>query len=217
MGKPIPELNPKPLRDQFAVGQIKIRLAGRFVQVHCLKRLGADRDPKSVCRANLRQNELGWKVAIASGCIGATRSRGNAGDRECEKTSNPPTTQRISSAILVIARSHFQTHPPSFLDERSPNSAAFYFIENSLRRYCFVFAQYFSDQHESVVQVSFGVVLEAGQVRAATPLYGIRRNAQRTGMSHHSTTRRRPWLGLGLNRLATFSETAERIKVHLRP
>src|SRR6516162_3061413 len=31
-------------------------------------------------------------------------------------------------------------------------------------------------------------------------------------MSHHS-----PWLGLGLSRLATFSETAERIKVHLRP
>jgi hypothetical protein len=114
VGKPIRKLNPKPLRNQFAVGQIKIRLAGRFVQVHCLKRLGTDRDPKRVCRANLRQNELGWKVAIASGCVCATRSRGNAGDRECEKTSDPPTMERISSAILEIARSRFHTYPPSF-------------------------------------------------------------------------------------------------------
>src|SRR5215831_6884113 len=111
MDNAVLKLNAELLRNQFAIGSSKAGFAGRIYGFNSLHLQRADGEPYRVCRANLRQNELARKVAIASGCVGVTRGRDYARYHERENSSDPPEMVRTSSAMLVAGRSVFHTHP----------------------------------------------------------------------------------------------------------
>jgi hypothetical protein len=73
--------------------------------------LGAEIDPKSVGRADLRQNKVGWKVSVAGGCVGIARSRVQTSYREREKTADAAAAKTTLPAILVTGRFVSHTIP----------------------------------------------------------------------------------------------------------
>ena len=101
------KLNAKPFSDQFAV------ISGELSLPSLRRRLAAEGAPKSVCRANLRQDEGGWKISVASGRVGVTRGRDQSADRECEKPTDAPSTIQTIPAIWVTGPAVFHTNPPA--------------------------------------------------------------------------------------------------------
>jgi len=73
--------------------------------------LGAEIDPKSVGRGDLRQNKVGWKVSVAGGRVGIARSRAQTSYREREKTTDAAAAKTTLPAILVTGRFVSHTIP----------------------------------------------------------------------------------------------------------